>query len=152
MKKALHHVLLGFVATAFLFGCSKSGDAPALTREQKVAGYLTGVGNRYWHLKEVYVNGSQQVLTDYQMKYTKTYTIDPTNTDPTRPRGTFVNSDGYSGEWKLTGGGDYIYETITNNPVGPVAVSYFINDISESLLDIEYTANYKTTREVYYAY
>lgn len=134
-----------------LTGCTKSSEVPE-TREEKVVGYLTGAGNKYWHLKEVYVNAVKQVLTDAQLRFTKTYTIDPTNTDPTRPRGSFVNSDGYNGTWKLIGGGETLYETFLNNPAGPVAITFIINDVSSDKLDIEYTLNMKTQREVYYAY
>ncbi|MBI2283640.1 MAG: hypothetical protein HYU71_08025 [Bacteroidetes bacterium] len=141
-------ILLGII---ILTGCTKSSDVLE-TREEKVVGYLTGAGNKYWHLKEVYVNSVKQVLTDAQLRFTKTYTIDPANTDPARPRGSFVNSDGYHGSWKLIGGGETLYETFTNNPAGPVAINFIINDVSSDKLDIEYTLNMKTQREVYYAY
>lgn len=144
--------LLTLLIGIFLFtGCTKSSDVTE-TREEKVVRLLTGLGNKYWHLKEIYVNAVKQTLTDSQLRFTKTYTVDPTNPDPTRPRGSFVNSDGFNGTWKLIGGGDNLYETFTNNPAGPVAVPYIINEISADKLDIEYTLNMKTQREVYYAY
>lgn len=150
MKTRLTNLLI-LLGIFLLTGCTKSSKVPE-TREEKVVGYLTGAGNKYWHLKEVYVNAVKQVLTDAQLRFTKTYTIDPTNTDPTRPRGSFVNSDGYNGTWKLIGGGETLYETFLNNPAGPVAITFIINDVSSDKLDIEYTLNMKTQREVYYAY
>lgn len=141
-----------FLFTILLFaGCTKTGDVVE-TKEEKVIRFLTGTGNKYWHLKEIYVSSVKQTLTDSQLRFTKTYTVDPTNTDATRPRGSFVNSDGYQGTWKLTGAGDFLTETFTNNPAGPVAVQFGFNEISADKLDIEYTQNMKTQREVYYAY
>jgi len=135
-------------------GCTKSSEVVE-TREEKVIRLLTGTGNKYWHLKEVYVNSVKQTLTDAQLKFTKTYTIDPTNTDPIRYRGFFVNSDGYNGTWKLIGSGDALYETISNNPAGPIVIPYLsFNELTADRMDVEYTNNMvmKTQREVYYAY
>lgn len=135
-------------------GCTKSSEVVE-TREEKVVRLLTGTGNKYWHLKEVYVNGVKQTLTDAQLKFTKTYTIDPTNTDPLRYRGFFVNSDGFNGTWKLIGSGDALYETISNNPAGPIVIPYLsFNELTADKMDVEYTNNVvmKTQREVYYAY
>jgi len=133
-------------------GCTKSSEVVE-TREEKVVRLLTGTGNKYWHLKEVYVNSVKQTLTDAQLKFTKTYTIDPTNTDPLRYRGFFVNSDGFNGTWKLIGSGDALYETITNNPAGPIVIPYLsFNELTADRMDVEYTLNMKTQREVYYAY
>ncbi len=141
------------LSSLFLFtGCSKTADVPE-TKEARVARLLTGVGNRYWRLSKVYLNNAQQTLTDSQMKYTKTYTADPSNVDPNNSKtGSFTNSDGYIGKWKIISAGDQLYETFTNNPAGPVANYYIINEISETLLDIEYTANMRSVREVYFAY
>ncbi len=147
--------LLFILISSILFvGCSGSKDV-AETREERVVRYLTGVGNKVWRLKAVYVNQVPQTLTDYQMKYTKTYTSDPSNTDPLNVKtGTFVNSDGYAGKWRLPSASD-LRETYLNNPNGPVPVTYVINEISESTLDIESfptTGGMILVREVYYAY
>lgn len=142
------------VCIFLLGGCTKTSEIVE-TREEKVIRLLTGTGNKYWHLKEIYVNGVKQTLTDAQLKFTKTYTIDPTNTDIIRYRGFFVNSDGYNGTWKLIGSGDALYETITNNPAGPIVIPYLsFNELSTDKMDVEYTNNMvmKTQREVYYAY
>ncbi len=150
MKKILSFLTLLFFVL-LINGCSKTTEVVE-TPEAKVARLLTGEGNRYWHLNKVYVNTVLQPLTDAQMKYTKTYTADPGNTDPANAKkGTFVNSDGYTGKWTLLNA-TQLYETYTNNPSGPVAVTYIINEISANTLDIEYTANMKTVREVYYGY
>lgn len=133
-------------------GCTKSSEVVE-TREEKVVRLLTGTGNKYWYLKEMYVNSVKQTLTDAQLKFRKTYTIDPTNTDPLRYRGFFVNSDGHNGTWKLIGSGDALYETISNNPAGPIVIPYLsFNELTADKLDVEYTMNMKTQREVYYAY
>ena len=145
MKTNFTFLTLLFVA--FLFtGCSKNTETP-LTPEEQAVKYLTGDGNKYWHLKKIYVNSIEIALTTSQQQYTKTYTI-----NPSLPfAGTFTNYDNYVGTWKLQG--IYILkETISNNPAGPVPAVYDINLLSETTLDIELTANFKTVREVYYAY
>lgn len=150
MKNILSFFTLLFIVI-LLNGCSKTTNVVE-TPEAKIARLLTGEGNRFWHLNKVYVNTVPQTLTDAQMKYTKTYTADPSNADPSNPKkGTFVNSDGYAGKWTLLNT-TQLYETYTNNPSGPVAVTYIINEITANTLDIEYTANMKTVREVYYGY
>jgi hypothetical protein len=145
MKSIFTFLTLLFVAALFT-GCSKTTEA-VLSPEDQAVKYLTGDGNRYWHLKKIYVNGIAQALTTSQLQYTKTYTI-----NPSLPySGSFTNYDGYIGTWKLQG----IYtlkETITNNPAGPVPAAYDINLLNETTLDIELTANLKTVREVYNAY
>jgi hypothetical protein len=140
--------LLTIVFCTILFtGCSKDGDTP-LTAEQQSVKYLVGDGNRYWHLSKLYVNSVPQTLTDAQSKYTKTYTIGIGQ----NISGTFTNSDGYNGTWKLLFANVQLQETINNNQAGPVQVIYDINKISQDTLDIMSTANLKTVREVYYAY
>ena len=135
------------VLSAALFtGCSKTVDVP-ISNEQKVVNFLTGVGNRYWRLTKISVNTIDQPLTNDQLKFTKTYTINTTQTFA----GTFTNSDGYNGKWALNGPINLI-EVINNNPAGPVQISYIINEITETKLDIEYTANFKTVREVYFGF
>jgi hypothetical protein len=145
--------LLTILICSILFvGCSGDKDVPE-TREERVVRYLTGVGNKYWHLKEVYVNMVKQNLTDHQQKFTITYTADPSNSDPLNAKtGTFINSDGLSGKWKLTSDGTELQQTYLNNSGGPVKVVYSINSITESTLDIEYLENMTLVREVYYAY
>lgn len=145
MKNVLSSILI--VCFTILFaGCSKNDGGSISPRDQNVK-YLTGDGNRYWHLKNVYLNNLQQTLTDSQMKYTKTYTINPAQTYT----GTFVNSDGYMGKWRMLTDLQ-LNEVFSNNPSGGVIVDYYINEITDTVLDIEYTANLKTVREVYYAY
>ena len=139
--------LFTFVFCAALFaGCSKTNEV-TITREQQVVNYLTGNGNKVWRLTNIFVNSVEQTLTSDQLKYTKTYSISPTQT----LAGTFTNTDGNKGKWALNGPISLI-EIIQNNPAGPVQISYIINGITENKLDIEYTANFKTVRELYNAY
>lgn len=149
-KKKTFFSLKMIVFCAVLFmGCSKTADTVE-TKDELVARLLTGGGNKVWRLAGLFVNDIAQTLTDAQMKFTKTYRADPTNADPANPKtGAFTNSDGYIGTWKLINGAAQLYEKFTNNPVGPVAVPYIINSISDSKLDIEYTQNFKSVREVY---
>jgi len=145
MKTILNLLLITFCLILFV-GCSKT-DAPVITvRDQRVK-YLVGIGNKVWHLNQVYVNTVQQTLTTAQMKFTKTYTIDPTD----QYSGTFTNSDGYTGTWRLSTDAD-LRELIVNNQVSPVPVDYVITSMTETALDMYYIANFKLVREVYNAY
>jgi len=145
-------LLIILISSILFLGCDGTKDVPE-TREQRVVRYLTGVGNKYWHLKEVYVNQVKQSLTNDQLTYTKTYTSDPSNSDPLNAKtGTFVNSDKLIGKWKLTSDGTELQETYLNNTGGPVKVPYSINAITDSMLDMEYLVNMTLVREVYYAY
>lgn len=146
----INFTLLVILGLALLVtGCGKSSDTPE-TPEARVVRLLTGGGNRYWHISEIYVNGQKQVLTDYQLKYTKTFTASLT-ADASFYGGSFNDENGYAGTWKLLSTSQ-LYMKLTNNPSGPVAYTYIINNISETSLDMEYTANMKTEREVYYGF
>ena len=145
MKTTLTLLTLTFAFILFT-GCSKT-DAPVISQQQQDVNYLVGIGNKVWRLKQVFVQTVPQTLTDAQMKYTKTYTLDPSSSFS----GSFTNSDGFNGTWKLNTSRE-LKETIINNPAGSVQVLYDVNGITDSKLDIQYTLNLKTVREVYYAY
>lgn len=127
-------------------GCTKS-DPPALTQLQQDVNSLVGIGNKVWHLKQIYIQTIPQTLTDAQMKYTKTYTLDPSGAN----KGSFTDSDGFTGTWKINDSRE-LKEIIMNNPAGAILKDYEINDITDTKLDIWYLANLKIVREVYYAY
>ncbi|NCI46807.1 hypothetical protein [Sediminibacterium soli] len=148
--KATNNLFLCFCLLAgtcvWLQGCSKKED---IDPEEKVMQYITGMGNRYWYIKEIYVNGTRVTLTSGQQKYTKTYTRKPFTDDHT---GTFVDSDGMQGLWKLT---DLrtLTEIITNNPGGNTTIVNTINKLSANEIDLGYTgANNDKVRLVYFAY
>ena len=137
-----------------LTGCAKNTDQPE-TKEERVVRLLTGIGNKVWNLKEVYVNDVRQTLTDYQLKYTITFTSDPSNADPLNSKtGGFTDRDGIVGTWKLRDAGSILEMKFSNNPAGPYVAPYAINAITENVLDIEYTNNQqmKSERKVFYAY
>lgn len=144
--KTTFTILIILVCSILFFGCAKTVDTVEAP-EAKVSRLLTGIGNRYWHLSKIYVNNIQQTLSDAQMKYTKTYTIDPTKQNA----GKFTNSDGLSGTWAITGSINYIESFVSGGGAG-LQVNYLILDISENTLDVQYSANNKLVREVYYAY
>lgn len=141
--RLIRHLCTLFFLIVLFSGCSKQ-DMP-LTEEQKVVNNLTGIGNRYWHLKNLYINNAEQMRTADQMRYTKTYTI----TESTS--GTFTNSDGYAGTWELRGTMNLI-EMITNIPTGPVTIMYQVDEITDNKLSITYKTNSIPVKEVYYAY
>ena len=138
--------LITILSPILFSGCSKTAEVP-LTREEEVVKYLTGSGNLVWKLSKVFVNNVAQTLTVDQQKYTKTYTISPSQA----LAGTFTNSDGNKGKWALNGPIQLI-EVINNNMAGPVQLIYTINEISSNSLDIEYIANLTSVREVYRIY
>jgi len=143
MKTAFRFFTIIF-CTIFFAGCSKY-DA-ALTPTQQAIKNLTGTGNRYWTLQQLFVNDIKQALTFQQSNYHKTYTLiygEDAN-------GTVSNSDGYTGFWELAGN-TQLKETITTSGQ-PVLIIYTITELSEHTLDMSYTANGTKVREVYYAY
>lgn len=149
--KANSTLISTLLIISLFFGCSKDTGVIE-TQEERVARLLTGVGNKVWRLKEVYSMNVKQTLTDYQSKYTKTYTASPANLDPNNPKtGTFSNSDGYTGTWKLTDSAGKVAEALTSGTT-VISVSYSINSLTEVMMDVEYTSNNKLQREVYYAY
>ena len=145
MKTAFNFFAIIFCFILFA-GCSKT-DVTPLTKEEQIAKYLTGDGNKYWHLKKVYQNAVEQTLTTSQRNYTKTYTIGIGETQ----RGKFTNSDGYTGTWTVLNQFQ-VYEEFNGNPRGGVPLTYKILSITDTTLDIEYLASFITTREVYYAF
>ncbi|NCI49248.1 hypothetical protein GWC95_04885 [Sediminibacterium roseum] len=146
MKKTTLLTIL--ICAAIFTGCSKS-EEEVVAENVKVARLLTGIGNRYWHLKEIYVDNVMQTLTDYQKSYTKTYTINAA----TQVSGTFHNSDNLSGTWEMDKTGASWKESFTSNGGVPVELVYSVKSITGSSIDASYTAkNGKLVREVYYAY
>jgi hypothetical protein len=145
MKK---FTLLTILICAILFtGCSKPEDE-MVANNVKVARMLTGLGNRYWHLRDVYIDNVLQTLTDYQKTYTKTYTINAA----TQTTGTFKNSDNLDGTWELDAAGTSWKEIFTTNGGAKITLIYMIKDITEGTIDANYLSNGKNVREVYYAF
>jgi hypothetical protein len=135
------------IGCLLLTACSKNDDPPP-TPEQQVLQYLTGIGNRFWRIKEIYVNNVKTILTSSQLDYNKTYTHYGYTEDNT---GVFSDSDGLIGSWELKGTGQ-IKETITNNPGGNIVIDLVINHLDANNMDVEYTKNGQTVRSVYFAY
>jgi hypothetical protein len=126
--------------------CSKT-DEP-IEPKQQVVQHLTGLGNKVWRIKEIYVNGVKQTLTNSQLAYTKTYTTYGYSEAYT---GVFSDSDGSLGNWKVIDA-THMLDTITNNPGGNVDLNLTINHLDANNMDVEYTKNGQTVRSVYFAY
>lgn len=134
-------ILLAFILT----GCNKS-DVPALTPEEQVGQFVSGDGNKLWHLKAVYQNDVLQTLTAAQLLYTKTFTLTPGE----KIKGIYTDND-YKGTWKLKG--QYTLHIEFNDAQGRYnQIDYDIVAISDNKLDISYIANNIKIEEVYYAY
>ncbi len=147
LQKIYGRTILMFVCLVLGYACTKPVAEPG--PEEKVFTYLVGMGNRYWRLKEVYVNGRRETLTADQLKYYKTYTMRISS--DIDYSGTFADYNGFTGTWELKGT-DHILETITNAAAGIIRNDLTINHISQNDLDVTYMANGSTVRTVYFAY
>ncbi len=134
------------ICSILFVGCSKTSDE-VVPADVKVARLLTGLGNRYWHLKEVYVNNVPQTLSDPQKAYTKTYTVNASK--PTT--GIYIDSDNQTGTFNVTDANHIEEVFVTGGGVGLI-VTNTINEITETKLDVIFSANGKLERQVYYAY
>jgi hypothetical protein len=141
-------ILLSLFSATLLIACVKEEEPP--TPMEQTRAYLVGSGNRFWRLKEVYVNGSKVVLTGSQLNYYKTYTVSLNANDPENT-GTFTDADGFRGSWILSDA-TTLKETIENTPGGPVLLIITIKNIGPNTLDEEYTYNGQTNRMVYFGY
>jgi hypothetical protein len=142
---------ISFIYPAFCLclavSCTKPVTEPK--PEEKIFNYLVGMGNRYWRLKEMYINNRRETLTPDQLKYYKTYTVRlSADIDYS---GTFADYNGFIGTWELKGT-DHILENITNVPSGIIKLDLKINSISANDLDVTYVANRDTVRTIYFGY
>ena len=142
--KIIFSIFAIIFCTTLFMGCSK--NEAVLTPQQQAIKNLTGLGNRFWQLQDLYINNIRQTLTTQQKSYNKTYTLIVGE----EKSGTLMNSDGYKGVWELVGD-KQLKETITNISGLPVQITYIINELSGNKLDISYTVNNTLVREVYYA-
>lgn len=141
MKK---FTLLTLTCIILLGACAPNVVVPADSRDAIVKN-LTGSGNKRWFLSKIFQNNIQVTLSDAQQKYWKDYTT----TSSQSYMGTWVDSDGLEGKWRMPNTQE-IPETITNN-TSAVIKPYVINNVTATELDVEYTLNLVTTREVYHA-
>ncbi|MBV9988296.1 MAG: hypothetical protein JO301_11485 [Chitinophagaceae bacterium] len=148
-KQLFRTRLLGKISMVaiLIMGIACNKTTVSLSSREQTVQYLTGTGNRYWKIRELYINGVQQTLTSAQLDYWKVYTV-PIG-DPDAP-GSFSTMDGYIGSWELTQP-DQITERILNLPNGPVSYLLKILKLGTYEMDVEYTANGVVTRTVYFA-
>lgn len=139
-------LLSGFFALILFAGCDKLSPSP----EEQAVQFLTGMGNRYWHIKDIYVNGVKTTLTTSQAQYTKTYTRKPFSDAET---GTFTDSDGMAGTWKLNNP-TQLTEIITNGRLGNDTIVNTITKLGAYEIDMFYTgkATGDKVRTVYFGY
>lgn len=145
-KNLIIFCILACTATLF----TSCGKDTSISAEEQATQYITGTGNRYWHIRDIYINGVKVVLTNNQLQYTKTYTRKPFSDDYS---GTFTDSDGMAGTWRLDGTTQLI-ETITNSQTGSVTITNTINKLSYSEIDMTYTdaVSGDKVRMVYFGY
>jgi hypothetical protein len=146
-RHPINFSVIACLAICVCLSCSKPVTEPK--PEEKVFNYVVGMGNRFWRLKESYVNNRRETLTADQLKYYKTYTA-RINSDIDYG-GTFADYNGFTGTWELKGT-NQILETITNAPAGIIKLTLKINSISANDLDVTYVANRDTVRTVYFGY
>jgi hypothetical protein len=136
-----------FISLFILFtGCSKGPDLIPISDEEQLAKYLTGDGNRVWHLTAVYQNDLLQTLTAAQLQYTKTFTLTPGH----KLEGTFTDND-IKGIWDIQT--RTLFHLSFYSAAGvPVDLDCYIKSVSDSKLDFYYNKNNIRIEEVYYAY
>jgi len=119
-----------FVST-ILWGCKKDADPIAELNKK-----LTNGSTRTWKLNKLFINSSQQTLSPAQLLYTKTF----------NKNGNWNDSDGYSGTFKIETT-KTLKETTTVGGSG--SITYTINLLNDTQLDIQYSFNQQTYRFVY---
>lgn len=138
------------IAGIFMTGCTKdeiTGEPPIPIPDH--VRNLVGMGNRVWRLLQIYQNGIPITLTSSQLKYTKTYTIDPAGGS----MGRFTDYDGYSGTWKYTEVDKLEEKMIVTS--GSLTLQYTVLKIKKDTLDVSYLAgpnNSITVREVFFGF
>jgi len=139
--------LTGIFLTVILAGCSKDPDTH-LTKEEQVAQFLSGNGNRVWRLKAIKVNDVPQQLTTAQLMYTKTYTM----VAPQTTQGKFTDYDNYYGEWTMLGATAMkeIFQQIGGGGYGKR--DYTILLINDNTLNMYYVDNNTKVEELYNAF
>lgn len=133
----------------FFTGCGKETVIPKSEQEILFDNLTSELGNKKWFLKEIYVNGALQPLTDAQKRYYKTYTRTQ------KPfTATFLDDDGNRGEAYLLSV-IQLKEVITNGPIGASTREYVVRELTAKTLDILITnppgMPAQIVREVYYA-
>lgn len=133
----------------FFTGCGKETVIPKSEQELLFDNLTSELGNKKWFLKEIYVNGALQPLTDAQKRYYKTYTRTQ------KPfTATFLDDDGNRGEAYLLSV-IQLKEVINNGPLGASTREYVVRELTAKTLDILITnppgMPAQIVREVYYA-
>ncbi len=133
----------------FFTGCGKETVIPKSEQEILFDNLTSELGNKKWFLKEIYVNGALQPLTDAQKRYYKTYTRTQ------KPfTATFLDDDGNRGEAYLLSV-IQLKEVINNGPLGASTREYVVRELTAKTLDILITnppgMPAQIVREVYYA-
>jgi hypothetical protein len=146
--RSTRQVALVVLFSMSLAACNKKVEV--LSPEEQAVKYITGLGNRYWKIRELYVNGTPQSLTAAQLGYWKVYTLSIIS--PDAMGGRFADASGLLGSWTLSKTGTKIDETVENLPGGPVSYVLTILKLGPNDMDVEYTANGSTVRTVYFAY
>lgn len=151
VKKMKAFILTTLLVSGALFftGCGKETVIPKSEQEILFDNLTSELGNKKWFLKEIYVNGALQPLTDAQKRYYKTYTRTQ------KPfTATFLDDDGNRGEAYLLSV-IQLKEVITNGPIGASTREYVVRELTAKSLDILITnppgMPAQIVREVYYA-
>ena len=148
LKKQRFIILTALSFVCLFFSCSTK--EVVLTPEQQLIQYLTGTGNRYWRIRELYQNDVKQTLTAAQLSYTKTYTIG-VGANAKENIGTWNDANGFAGTWEVKDV-KRMEETVQNAPAGIITLNLTINKIGAFDMDVQYTSNGQTIRTVYFAY
>ncbi|MBU6158569.1 MAG: hypothetical protein KGP35_06010 [Bacteroidetes bacterium] len=119
-----------------LDSCKKKDNTPPVDPIVELKRSLTNNGSKTWKLNKLFLNAQTQQLTPAQKTYTKTYSSD----------GKWSDSDGSSGTY-LVESTTRLKETTTFGGAG--TLTFKINQLNASQMDVEFTSNQQTYRFVY---
>jgi hypothetical protein len=125
------------VITLFIFfsSCKKNNSSVDTISTYKQI--LTGGSSKTWALNKLFVNGTENILTPGQARYTKAFKAD----------NTWIDSDGHSGTYTLTSTKKITETTIV--PAQTEKIEYTIRSIENTKIELEYTLSNTTYRLVF---
>jgi len=137
-----------FILLISISGCSKKYQADMRSPEEIRLAQLTGLGEKRWFLKSIFVNGVALSAEELPKGFFKTYTRSENATV------IFSDADGNKGKAYLLST-TRLQELITNGPIANLTRIYTVLELTENSLHIETTSlpgrPLQTVREIYHA-
>ncbi len=127
----------------FTFSACNKGYIPVPNAADQNIIYLTGSAGAYsqWRLNTLQIGNTSQAMTPAYTNYSIIYKLN----------GSFQDSDGMKGTWTMVSK-DSLSQKVTNATTGVYAVQgYHIVSLTETQLQLSYTANNKLVNASYIA-